>query len=163
MSESNTPLSNPSLRQGNPRNGQDDNYCDPIQDSFIFDPVSKHVEYHLHQLLSMPLAYCLNRFHVEFNNELFNLDLQDSVDVKSLDLISFYDWQDYLRQEDDDDAPPSLGSVCKDFQNEIEAYKRIWRHNHDHCSSPDEQINVPKFLFSGDAAGLNKVIMDTRN
>ncbi|GMF01388.1 unnamed protein product [Ambrosiozyma monospora] len=71
---------------------------------------------------------------------------QDSVVIKSLDVISFPEWQKQENRERDDTL--SMRDVCDNFQNEIVAYQRIWKHNK--SCPPKKQINVPKFLFSGD-------------
>ncbi|GMF00785.1 unnamed protein product [Ambrosiozyma monospora] len=51
--------------------------------------------------------------------------------------------------------------LWKEFvQNEIVAYKKIWKHNQS-CDS-DGKINVPKFLFSGEVTGSEMVTIETR-
>ncbi|GME76365.1 unnamed protein product [Ambrosiozyma monospora] len=104
----------------------------------------------------MALQGCLRHFGVEYWNE-FNLDSQDSVVIKCIDLISFPDWK--KRQIKEYGYEPSLEEVYGEF--EVAAYQRIRLYNQ--LCEPDDRINVPTFLVSGEVSGGKSVRIETCN
>ncbi|GMG39305.1 unnamed protein product [Ambrosiozyma monospora] len=108
--------------------------------------IQESSEDHVNQVFDMTVEGCLFCFSNYESNELKMMNPHDLVVVKCLDRENWYEYAhhqrtvfgDYLEWED----------FVSYFNNEVEAYNKIWNYNKD--LPFDKQIHVPKFFFAGE-------------